>query len=152
MAITTSQTLSEEEYRRIVLGDPQGQLELHDGLLREKPGISVEHGAIMALLMGMLHSQLDRSEFRLRAGHARLRVSASTYYVPDIVVIPTPIGQALRQNPRELDVYPEPLPLVIEIWSPSTGYYGAQEKLPDYQRRGDLEVWSVHPYVRTLTA
>lgn len=26
------------------------------------------------------------------------------------------------------------------------------EKLPEYQRRGDLEIWRIHPSERTLTA
>jgi Uma2 family endonuclease len=41
---------------------------------------------------------------------------------------------------------------VVEIWSPSTGTYDIGEKLPDYQRRGDLEIWRIHPYERTVTA
>jgi Uma2 family endonuclease len=73
-------------------------------------------------------------------------------YVPDIAVIPTPAVRALREHPGSLDAYADPLPLVIEIWSPSTGGYDINEKLPDYQRRGDLEIWRVHPYERTLTA
>ncbi|MFL5448361.1 MAG: Uma2 family endonuclease, partial [Gemmatimonadales bacterium] len=36
--------------------------------------------------------------------------------------------------------------------APSTGRYDINEKLPDYQQRGDLEIWYVHPYERTLTA
>ena len=87
-----------------------------------------------------------------RSSHARLRRSADTYYIPDIVVIPTPVVQALLEQPGSLDAYPEPLPLVVEIWSPSTGRYDINEKLPDYQQRGDLEIWYVHPYERTLTA
>jgi Uma2 family endonuclease len=41
---------------------------------------------------------------------------------------------------------------VVEIWSPSTGDFDMVEKLPDYQQRGDREIWYVHPYRRTLTA
>ena len=52
---------------------------------------------------------------------------------------------------RDLEKYPEPLPLVVEVWSPSTGDYDVDEKLPEYQRRGDLEIWRLHPYERTLT-
>lgn len=152
MSMTKTQKLSEEAYRRLALGDPNGQLELHHGQLREKPGMSVEHGDFTALLMGMLHNQLDRSDYRLRASHARLRRSADSYYVPDIAVIPTQMERELRQRPRTLDAYAEPLPPVIEIWSPSTGDYDVNEKMVDYQRRGDLEIWSVHPSERTLTA
>ena len=39
-----------------------------------------------------------------------------------------------------------------EIWSPSTGRYDIQTKLAEYQRRGDIEIWRIHPYERTLTA
>ncbi|MFN8557160.1 MAG: Uma2 family endonuclease [Dehalococcoidia bacterium] len=51
-----------------------------------------------------------------------------------------------------VESYREPLPLIVEIWSPSTGEYDAREKLPEYRRRGDLEIWLVNPYARTLTA
>ena len=121
MSITKTETISEEAYRQFALGDPSGQWELHHGQLREKPGMSVEHGDIMMVLAALLHNQLDRNVFRVRAHHARLRRSADTYYVPDIAIIPTPMERALRERPGSLDAYADPLPLVIEIWSPSTG-------------------------------
>jgi Uma2 family endonuclease len=52
----------------------------------------------------------------------------------------------------ELEIYDEPLPLVAEVWSPSTGGYDVLAKLPEYRRRGDTEIWLLHPYERTLTA
>ncbi len=152
MSITKTEHVSEETYRQFALGDPQGQWELYRGQLRKKPGMSVEHGGITDNLLAFLYSQLDRNDYRIRTTHARLRRSADTYYVPDIAVIPTSVVQALREQPGSLDAYPEPLPLVVEIWSPSTGRYDINEKLPDYQQRGDLEIWYVHPYERTLTA
>ena len=152
MSITKTEPMSEETYRQFALGDPQGQWELYRGQLREKPGMSVEHGGITDNVLAFLYEQLDRNEYRIRTTHARLRRSADTYYVPDIAVIPTPVVQARLEQPGSLDAYPEPLPLVVEIWSPSTGRYDINEKLPDYQQRGDLEIWYVHPYERTLTA
>jgi len=89
MAITQTEPVSEETYRRLALADPGGQLELYQGQLRKKPGMSVEHGDIMFHLGMLLQNQLDRGEYRLRASHARLRRSADTYDVPDIAVIPT---------------------------------------------------------------
>ena len=151
MSITKTEQMTEEEYRQFALGDPQGQWELYRGQLREKPGMSVEHGGIMDHLLAFLYDQLDRNEYRIRTTHARLRRSADTYYVPDIAVIPTAFVQALRERPGSLDAYSDPLPLVVEIWSPSTGRYDINEKLPDYQARGDREIWYVHPYERTLT-
>ena len=44
------------------------------------------------------------------------------------------------------------MPLVVEVWSPSTGQSDIEEKLREYQQRGDLEIWRIHPYERTLTA
>jgi Uma2 family endonuclease len=152
VSITKTEPMSEETYQQFALGDPQGQWELYRGQLREKPGMSVEHGGIMDNLLAFLYGQLDRNDYRIRTTHARLRRSADTYYIPDIAVIPTPVVQALLDQPGSLDAYPEPLPLVVEIWSPSTGRYDIYEKLPDYQQRGDLEIWYVHPYERTLTA
>ena len=44
------------------------------------------------------------------------------------------------------------MPLVVEVWSPSTGDFDVAVKLREYQLRGDAEIWLVHPYDRTLTA
>jgi Uma2 family endonuclease len=43
------------------------------------------------------------------------------------------------------------LPLVVEVWSASTGDYDVETKLPIYRQRGDLEIWLIHPYARTIT-
>ncbi len=60
---------------------------------------------------------------------------------------------ARRPSTRvKLEVYAEPLPLVVEVWSPSTGDYDHATKLQDYQQRGDREIWLLHPYEHTLTA
>lgn len=152
MALPKTDVVSEEMYRRLALGDPQGLLELYHGRLRERPGMSVSHGRVLDFLLAQLYLQVDRTQFRLRAQHARLRISSNTYYVPDLAVIPTAIEEALFANPHSLDAYTDPLPLVVEIWSPSTGNYDVNEKLADYQRRGDREIWRIHHYERTVTA
>jgi Uma2 family endonuclease len=149
MALTKTDHVSEATYRELALGHKL--LELHRGQLREKPGMSVEHGAVADHLLAQLYGQLDRGKYRIRSNFAKLRRSADTYYIPDVAVIPVAFEQALLANPRSLDAYGEPLPLVVEIWSPSTGNYDIREKLPDYQQRGDLEIWYIHPYERTLT-
>ena len=144
--------VSEEEYRRFVLGDPRGLWELVEGRLREKPPMSVEHGDLMSNLGRQLLVQLEPSEFQVRFNHARLRRSPSNYVVPDLVVLPMTAVRALREQAGSLDAYSDPLPLVLEIWSPSTGDYDVDDKLPAYQRRGDDEIWRLHPYERTLHA
>jgi Uma2 family endonuclease len=57
----------------------------------------------------------------------------------------------MRDLPNALEVYNEPLPLVVEVWSPSTGQYDVDTKIPDYRRRGDTEIWRLHARDRTLT-
>ena len=152
MTITATELVSEETYRRLALDDRYARCELHDGRLREKPGMSVEHGDAEFELAHMLRSQLDRKEYRLPVDHARLRRSPQNYYIPDVAVVPAALERALRLNPGSLDAYAEPLPLVVEIWSPSTGDYDIGAKLPEYQRPGDQGIWYIHPYERTLTA
>ena len=144
--------MSEAEYRQFALGDPQGQWELVGGRLREKPPMSIAHGRLMSQLGGLLRQQLDPGAFQVRFGHARLRISAEKYYVPDLVVIPTDYESALGRQPETLDAFPEPMPLVVEVWSPSTGGYDVDMKVPEYTSRGDLEIWRLHPFERTLTA
>jgi Uma2 family endonuclease len=42
------------------------------------------------------------------------------------------------------------MPLVVEIWPPSTGDYEISDKLRARQLRGDLESWRLHPDDKTL--
>jgi Uma2 family endonuclease len=72
--------------------------------------------------------------------------------MPDLMVVPTAYGEPLRGRPGVLAIISDPLPLVVEVWSESTGDYDVAAKLPVYQQRGDLEIWLLHPYERTLTA
>lgn len=58
----------------------------------------------------------------------------------------------LRGRRDVLEAYGAPLPLVVEVWSPSAGEYNVDSKLPEYRRRGDIEIWRIHPFDRTLTA
>ena len=151
MVHTHTETMSEEAYRELALGDSGERWELVRGHLWETPGMSVTHTQVTMKLAALLLRQLDWDQFRVIVGLARLRVSSDTYYLPDVVVIPTATVRELRQNPRALDAYAEPMPLVVEVWSPSSGDRDIDLKLPDYQRRGDAEIWYIHPYEQTLT-
>jgi Uma2 family endonuclease len=78
-------------------------------------------------------------------------VPGGNNYVPDVVVIPAAFASFRRGGGRGFDGYSQPMPLVIEVWSPSTGAYDVGAKSPGYQERGDQEIWLVHPYDVTLT-
>lgn len=144
--------ISETTYRRIALEDGDNTWELVCGQLRRKPGMTMEHNEVAQTLGYIIHRQVKRTEFRVRSNSSRTRVSSGSYFVPDVFVVPTSLVQARADQPMTLEVYPEPLPFVAEVWSRSTGDYDVDAKLPEYRLRGDLEIWRVHPYEHTVTA
>ena len=144
--------ISEATYERVALEDPEGHGELVCGRLRSKPAMTTEHNEVERRLVRQLILQLDDREYSVAMDNARLRIAVGSYFVPDICVIPRVAVQRLREGPGTFEVYEEPMPLVVEVWSPSTGDYDVEEELREYQRRGDLEVWLIHPYERMLTA
>jgi Uma2 family endonuclease len=145
--------VSEKTYKAVALEDPEGHWELHCGVLRRKPGMSFEHSHLIIELFLALTQQLDRQAFAVRPNLGRVRRSSESYYIPDVYVVPIDLVREGRsQRPNALEVYVDPLPLIVEVWSPSTGEYDVESKVPEYQRRGDLEIWRIHPYEHTLTA
>ncbi len=147
--MVVAQRMSEQEYENFVLSGVEGSWELHDGRLVEKPGMSWRHSAIASLLGFLLQSQLDLTEYRVFYD-SRVRRPTATIFIPDVMVVPTAYGTRLADDPG-LAIFSDPLPLVVEVWSPSTGDYDTNTKIPVYQQRGDDEIWHIHPYERTLT-
>jgi Uma2 family endonuclease len=153
MAIAlAAEPMTEEAYFRLALADEERPLEWFRGRVREKPSMSAEHNDAMVLLGVQLAQQLSRGQYRVRINAGRTRRPVKSVFIPDVMVLPTHLERAQRRGPGHLEVYPEPLPLVVEIWSPSTGDYDVDEKLPEYLKRGDLEIWRLHPHERTLRA
>jgi Uma2 family endonuclease len=150
---TPAMPVSEATYLRLVKEDPDNRWELHDGCLMWKPGeMTVEHNEMGYRLVVQFVRQLDEDVYQIRPDSSRTRTEQGSYYIPDLFVVPVALVNRLKERPGTLEVYREPLPLVIEVWSPSTGRYDVNTKLLEYQRRGDAEVWRIHPYDRTLTA
>jgi Uma2 family endonuclease len=143
--------LTQQTYAAVVLEDPDGKWELHRGRLREKPPMTHAHNAFAHYLGVFLTNQLDWREFEVRVDQGRVRRQDEAWYIPDVYVFPARLAEGLRNRSDVLEGYEEPLPLVVEVWSPSTAIYDVDEKIPEYQRRGDLEIWRVHPYDRTVT-
>jgi Uma2 family endonuclease len=145
-------TVSEQTYLKLAEEDPESGWELHCGRLWSKQPMTWEHNDLYGELGFMLRSQLDRTRFIVRWNAGHVRRSATQYYIPDLLVVPAAMADRLFMREGTTEVYPEPLPLVVEVWSPSTGRLDIDEKLPEYKQRGDLEIWRIHPYDRTLTA
>jgi Uma2 family endonuclease len=134
-----------------MLEETDGRCELYNGKLREKPSLSVGHNRVMRRLWSRLIAQLPEDDFDvlLNGGHTGLPNGDA--YIPDVAVVPIALIRAF-DSPRRFELYRSPLPLVVEVWSPSTGNYDVDAKLPGYQRRGDAEIWRIHPFERTLMA
>lgn len=143
--------MSEAAFRKLALEEPN-VWELHCGVPRQKPGMTAAHNDVTARLFGRLFQQIDEREFRVRANIGHVRRSAESYYIPDVLVVPTDLVRRLLPQENVLEAYEAPLPLVVEVWSRSTAAYDMESKLPEYRRRGDLEIWRIHPYEHTLTA
>lgn len=143
--------VSVQTYERLALEDPEGQWELVCGRPRSKPDMTFAHNDAMHILGFRLQQQLPLDQYRVRVNSGRVRWSTTHAYIPDVMVIPIALTHAQRARPYALEAYSEPLPLVVEVWSPSTGGYDVETKFPEYKRRGDAEIWRMHPYDRTLT-
>lgn len=143
--------VSEAVFRKLALEEPDAQWELHCGSPRRKPGMTAQHNRSMFRLAVSLFQQVDQREFDVRCNSGHVRRSAERYYIPDVAVIPVSLVRP-QLDQRTLEFYEEPLPLLVEVWSPSTGDYDVESKLVEYQQRGDLEIWRLHPYERTLIA
>lgn len=150
MATTT--TISEQEYRELALNDGDHLWELWDGVLVEKPPMSMRHDNVATYLGVALATQLDRDEYRVNINGGKTRYTARNYYIPDVVVIPATYQYPFDHDLQAFNAYADPLPFVAEVWSPSTGNYDIAAKLPVYQQRGDREIWYLHPYEHPLTA
>ena len=144
--------ISEQAYRELALNESDRLWELWEGVPREKPLMSMKHDNVSFLLGHLLQSQLDWQAFRVNVNGGKTRRSARNYYIPDVVVIPAAFQVPFEDDPRAFNAFAEPLPLVVEVWSLSTGAYDFATKLQGYRERGDAEIWFIQPYERTLTA
>ena len=133
-----------------LLEQTDGRSELYEGELREKPPMSIEHNESARELRWRLESQLDRRRFVVLYNDGHLAIPGGNSYIPDVAVLPRSIMNSVPPERRRLERYIDPLPFVAEVWSPSTGTYDIDAKIPGYRARGDAEIWRLHPFERML--
>lgn len=143
--------VSEATYEQLALEDDDEQWEFICGQIRKKPPMTHEHNSVMRLLGYAIQSQLGLGKYQVAQNGPRTRRPETSYFVPDVMAIPVshftePAGTG------ELEAFTKPLPFVAEIWSKSTGDYDVETKFDEYKKRGDLEIWRLHPYEKTVTA
>ena len=118
--MAVAQRMSEQEYEAFVLSGVEGLWELHDGVLVEKPGMSWKHLDIVTELV--LSSESTRSHQVPVFAEGRVRRPTDTIFLPDVMVLPAAIRPGHQDDPG-LAIFSEPLILVVEVWSQSTGDY-----------------------------
>lgn len=143
--------LRQETYEQVALDDPASQWELHCGVLRRKPGMTFEHNQVARVLGYRLQSQLPMNRFVVSVNTGRARHGEHSAFIPDVMVIPVELMPKFASHPGGLESYSDPLPLVVEVWSPSTGEYDVETKFPVYRAHGHAEIWRIHPYERVAT-
>ena len=143
--------LTDQDFEAFVFSGIEGQWELHDGILVEKPAMSWDHQNVALELGHQLRLQLPKNRYRIQL-ESRVRRPEATVLQPDVMVIPDDYGDEFRNQPGKLAIFRRPLPLVAEVWSVSTGDYDVMAKLPIYVQRGDAEIWLIHPYEKTVTS
>jgi Uma2 family endonuclease len=142
--------VSEQTYEQVALEDPEGQWELVCGRLRSKPPMTHAHNTAGFELAAIRRATRPGA---VRGEGQRGRMGPhDVSYIPDVIVVPRAATTGLRMRSDRLESYSEPLPLVVEVWSPSTGDYDVDTKLPGYRARGDLEIWRIEPYGRKLSS
>ncbi|MBA3416070.1 MAG: Uma2 family endonuclease [Chloroflexia bacterium] len=149
--MSVANRIDEQAYLELAAREQSRFLELWDGEPKAKPSMSYEHNHDMSELGFALRQQIDPSLYEIRVNSGRLRHTAGNVFIPDVMVVPTNLAQTQRGQPGRLETYDAPMPLVVEVWSRSTGDYDLSVKLAAYQARGDAEIWRLHPYERTLT-
>lgn len=142
--------VSEATYLRLAVEDFKSGWELVCGELRRKPYMTNAHNRVASVLAFQLQRQLPLAAYQCATNQARLRIPNGTHYIPDAVVI---TAEAMEPHWEDtgVEAYSEPLPLVIEVWSPPAEGYDLETRLRDYQDRGDGEIWRIDPRNRSLT-
>jgi Uma2 family endonuclease len=143
MLITEKERITADDYAK--LPPSNERYELIDGELIMAPAASSEHQDIVVYLIEKLGS-LVRARRLGKVYAAPYDVHTTSYdvYQPDILFI-------RRENlgiVKPDGVYGAP-DLVIEILSPSTGYYDLKHKKDIYQQIGVKEYWIVDPMDKT---
>src|SRR4051812_17866822 len=105
--------ISEETYQQLALSEPDRKWELRDGVLREKPAMTSAHNWLGIRLGYALLSQLDWAAYQVRIDSARVHRPGATHFIPDVFLVPTAFVTPLLDRPDILEVFDQPLPLVV---------------------------------------
>jgi len=120
--------------------------EIADGSLLVSPPPPILHLDVNDRLLNVLKRQAP-PEFRVLAVGGGIDISRrTTYYIPDVLVVPEEVMK--RGGPL---FYPADVLLVVEVLSPSNAGKDLVLKRHDYAAAGIPQYWIADPRERTLT-
>lgn len=146
--MATTRLLTAEDVER--MGADGERMELIEGVLREKEGVSGRHGEAEAEIFGPLHAHVKRE------GLGRVYPSDTQFKVlrdPDIIHIPDLAFVRTERLPAESvreGIMPLAPDLVVEVVSPNDRFVEVIEKVERYQRAGVPLIWLVLPRPRAV--
>ena len=108
---------------------------------------SVSHQVVVARLNAALYAYVEaRGVGIVMTSPLDVRLSETDAYQPDIAFVST--ERLGRLGEQEIDGAPD---LVVEVLSPSTGYYDLTAKRKVYEEAGVREYWIADPVEKTVT-
>ena len=146
--MVTARPLSADDVER--MGSAGERMELIDGVLREKEGVSLRHGEIEYEIGWPLYAHVKRNRL------GRVYPSDTQFVVlrdPDEILIPDLAFVRADRLPSEAKrwlIAPFPPNLAVEVASPNDNDQKVAEKLDLYDRAGVPLVWVVRPRQRTV--
>ena len=112
--------ISEQEYRELALNDSDRLWELWDGVLVEKPLMSMKHEDV-AFYLGTC-SRANSIEASIASTSTAVRPASPTQLLhPRCRRHSRCLCTAVRSDPQAFNAFAEPQPLVVEIWSRRPG-------------------------------
>lgn len=130
--MATQTLISLEEYLKKI---PDPDVEYVDGYLKERPVVSTLHGLLQSEICGWFISH--RKEWKvLSAVEARMRTSATSVRLPDVVI------DKIGEWPM---VLVNPPMIVLEILSIGDSMAELEEKCDAYEAMGIPNIWLINP-------
>jgi Uma2 family endonuclease len=146
--MATTRLLTAEDVER--MGAAGERMELIDGVLREKEGVSQRHGEIELQISVPLYSHV------IKGGLGRVYPSDTQFIVlrdPEKILIPDVAFVRAERLPPEDErwhIAPFAPDLAVEVVSPNDRFDHVIEKIELYQRAGVPLIWLVQPRRRAV--
>ncbi len=132
MALEHPRTMTVEEYFRLEESDPEHRYEYIDGYVYMMAGDSLDHDTIKSNVQSILKSLLRGGQCRVYSSDAKVQVSETRYFYPDVTVTCNPQDRGKKQivqAPR----------LVVEVLSPGTERNDRTTKMKLYRACPTIE-------------